>query len=97
MPETDTRVWRTLSRWGTSIADQGRFDEAEPLLIESAEWILENAPTIEGDAEDLDRHRAEIYRRIIQMYEKWHEVEPGAGYDSSANEWRTEQQSIGSE
>jgi serine/threonine protein kinase/tetratricopeptide (TPR) repeat protein len=70
------------SALGACLAAQGRFAEAEPLLLEGRDGIegISGAP-----ADALDRAAA----RLQSLYEAWHAAEPGAGYDAKAAEWRT--------
>jgi len=65
---------------GAALAAQDRFTEAEPLLLQGYE---ENEP----DPSE-PRERVDALRRIIAGYDAWHTVEPGAGHDGQAREWR---------
>ncbi|MFT5151990.1 MAG: hypothetical protein ACI841_001977 [Planctomycetota bacterium] len=96
LPESDARPWQALSDLGASIAGQGRNAEAEPLLRESAEWMLANAPASSALAEE--RHSqygittpATVVQRVIDFYEAWHAAEPARGFQASADECREQQ------
>lgn len=43
LPDTDPRTWRVLGDLAEAIAAQGRYAEAEPLVLESAERLLDLA------------------------------------------------------
>ncbi len=63
------------------MAKQSKFTEAEPLLIESANALMENYKA------RYDRTN-EAIQRVVDLYEAWHAAEPGKGYDAKADEWR---------
>jgi len=90
LDDADPRVWQVLNDLGTAIAGQGRRDEAEPMLVESASWMLENAtgpePTVEGSL--LAVRPRVCVQRLVEFYEAWHRDRPAAGHDASAEEWR---------
>jgi hypothetical protein len=71
---------------GGALAAQGRFDEAEPLLLEAFAH-MERGPLIPASTPP-DRIR-EAIERIIELYDAWHSAEPNKGYDENAAEWRT--------
>ncbi len=79
LPESDGRIWRALGDLATAIAGQGRHAEAEGLLLESADWLLTQASAAESAA---------TVQRVVDFYEAWERVEPGAGHGASAREWR---------
>ena len=58
-----------------------RLTEAEPLLIDSANALMENAKA------RYDR-KNEAIQRVVDLYEAWHAAEPGRGYDAKAAQWR---------
>jgi hypothetical protein len=70
-----------------SLALEARMEklrEAEPLLVESGEWLTQNADRIP------QQYRAELLRqaleRVVKLYESWHAAEPDAGHDTRAAE-----------
>jgi hypothetical protein len=72
------------SMLGCSIARQGRFAEAEPILLKSHADLEKNR--LPGD-----RRIANSNRRIIELYDSWETAEPGKGYAEKAAEWRNKQ------
>jgi len=69
---------------GSSMAQLGRFTEAQPLLVESTEWLLANEPP-----KYFDKDRGAMSSaRVVRMYEAWHAAEPQGGYDKLATEWQ---------
>ena len=74
LPEGHWLIADTMSRLGGAIAGEGKFAEAEPLLLEGHAGMKESrqVPT--------DRKRQAI-QRIIQFYESWHRPD-------QTSEWR---------
>ena len=74
-------TFNTMSVLGESLSRQGKFAEAEPLLLDGYAGMTErpDAP---------DERKAEALQRIIDLYDVWHAAEPGEGYDAKAAEWR---------
>jgi len=79
-----------MTALGAAIAGQGRFDEAEPLLIESAWGMLEEDSVPAGELWLGKEPMSLAARRAVEYYEAWHTAEPGAGHDEQAAEWREE-------
>jgi eukaryotic-like serine/threonine-protein kinase len=82
------RVWRRLfaqTLLGEAIAAQGRFAEAEPLLTAAADALVGLAivPTAARGFE----FRGYAVQRVVDLYQQWHEAEPGAGHDQRALQW----------
>jgi tetratricopeptide (TPR) repeat protein len=68
-------IWGTASRLGEAIAGQGRFEEAEPFLVDAyTKMKPPNAPW------PLSRKR-EALERVVKLYEAWDKPEKAA-------EWR---------
>ncbi len=66
-------TWNAVSLLGQSLADQGRHEEAEPLLLESYEKM---------DPPAVSAHRKEEARaRLVRLYEGW-------GKPEMADRWR---------
>jgi serine/threonine protein kinase/tetratricopeptide (TPR) repeat protein len=66
---------------GSALVELGRFQEAEPLLLEV--WpVLSNSP---GAA---PRHKLRCLEAMVKLYDGWHIAEPTKGYDEKAAEWR---------
>jgi hypothetical protein len=59
---------------GSALRAQGRFDEAEPLVVESSEAIL-------GDARANAGIKEAAVARAVRLYEQW-------GRDESAEGWQ---------
>jgi serine/threonine protein kinase/Tfp pilus assembly protein PilF len=83
----DGRWFSLLGILGAAIARQERYAEAEPLLLEAAEQMLSSAGprSEESPAVDLSG----IMSHLIELYERWHQIEPGEGYDQAAASWRS--------
>lgn len=58
------RVADTESVLGSCLTARGRFEEAEPLLLESY-------PVLKNDKGDGAKHAAEARQRIVELYTKW--------------------------
>jgi serine/threonine-protein kinase len=69
-----------------------KFTEAELLLVESGEWLTQNADRIPQDV------RAERLRQalewIVRLYEFWDTAAPGSGKAEQAARWRAELQNL---
>lgn len=82
LKETQRDKWilNTVKRLlGTALANQRKFAEAEPLLIEAHDWMRENLTAIPGNAAG-DELLASV-RQLIDLYE-------GSGRASEADQWR---------
>ena len=69
-------------------AARAKLDEATPLLLHSAEWMLtsKRMPTA---AELGGKDRAgQTLAWVTRLYEAWHSLEPEAGHDATAEQWR---------
>ncbi len=60
--------------------------EAERLVLDGFEG-LKNNEAVPAPAPGRDRRR-EALERVLLLYETWDRIEPGAGYDAKATEWR---------
>ncbi len=69
------------SALGASLLDQGRFAEAEPLLLESYDRLRANrfAPPI---------RRRDALEGIARMYERWNAAEPSPERSETLAQWR---------
>ncbi len=70
------------SALGACLTLQGRYADAEPLLVNSYGFH-----ELRGVSEP-ETYTRESLRRIIDLYEAWDASEPGEGYDAKAAEWR---------
>jgi tetratricopeptide (TPR) repeat protein len=78
----------TRSALGAAFARQGRFAEAERLLLESCEALLQDARRPEPRPRNSSEHARDALRRIVELYDAWHAAEPHAGYEARAAAWR---------
>ena len=81
LKQGDWRIANARSNLGESLVKQARLTEAEPLLIDSANSLMEN------DKARYDRTN-EAIQRVVDLYEAWHAAAPDQGYDAKADEWR---------
>jgi hypothetical protein len=79
LPHDDWRIASAQSLLGCSLANQKKFDEAEPLLIHGYEGIVESK---KAPPERL----AEANDRLIKLYEAWDKPEQAA-------QWRAKKSS----
>lgn len=87
LAEDDVRRFQVESDLGAALAAQGRYDEAEPLLIGSAEMLIEADPaSIPTEFERVSASRA--VERVAELFEAWQEASPTAGHAQRAREWR---------
>jgi serine/threonine protein kinase/Flp pilus assembly protein TadD len=73
---------------GETISSQGRFAEAEPLLLDGYQKLKDD-PRVPPPNPRRDRKRAAL-ERLVKHYEARDRAEPGKGYDAKAAEWRIE-------
>ena len=81
--------WNTMSMLGEVRAAQGRFTDAEPLVLDAYNGLLRNdvgMPRPEDTGIDFKRDALE---RILSLYVAWHGAEPDKGHDARAAQWRT--------
>ena len=75
------RLGRFLTLLGRERVSAAEFDAAEANLSE--------AYTILSDAQGAtDRHRADVLRCLVELYDARHAAEPEKGHDQQAAEWR---------
>jgi len=85
-PETDWHVAHAMSLLGAALAGQGRFDEAEPFLLDGYQGLAKQGELI--SPEYRDERRREAVGRIINLYGAWDAAEPGKGYAEKATKYR---------
>ena len=77
-PETAAELARVandaMSVLGEALTGQGKFDEAEPLLLEGYESMIPPPARVNSNQRAL--------KRIVELYDAWHEAEPDAGHDT---------------
>jgi serine/threonine protein kinase/tetratricopeptide (TPR) repeat protein len=89
VPQAQREAWSKHdfdSLLGDALVVQGKFDEAEPMLLASYEG-LRSEPKTPETSDGQDRRR-EALERIVRMYDAWHLAQPAKGADSAAAEWR---------
>jgi serine/threonine protein kinase/tetratricopeptide (TPR) repeat protein len=86
---TKPEAWSTFNNksiLGEAMLEQGKFAEAEPLLLNGYAGLKDN-PSIPKGLEGHDRRR-EALERIVRLYDAWDKAEPGQGYDAKAADWK---------
>ncbi len=81
LPEGHWLIADTMSRLGGAVAGEGKFAEAEPLLLEGYAAMQENRRVAVG-------RKREAIERIIQLYESWDKPDQAA-------EWRKRLAEVG--
>jgi hypothetical protein len=71
----------SLMKYGLCLIALERFADAETALLEGQE-ILETALGPEHE------RTVEAISALIELYDAWHEAEPGKGYDAKAADWQ---------
>ncbi|MDP7189804.1 MAG: tetratricopeptide repeat-containing protein, partial [Phycisphaerales bacterium] len=66
---------------GNLLSDLGKYEEAMPYYVEA----LEARRRVLGDEHP---HTLDSINALIKLYDAWHEVEPDAGHDAKADEYR---------
>jgi tetratricopeptide (TPR) repeat protein len=75
----NTQIWDTFDRQsllGASLLGQGKYAEAEPLLLSGYQGLLKQSPAISVDA-----NLSEAGQRLVHLYAAW-------GKPDQAGEWR---------
>lgn len=89
LPAGHPRYWlRHYATWllGAALSVQGRYAEAEPLLLAGYESLdPQGLPPAAGVGFDM---KSAALVRIVELYERWHAAEPNAGHDRKALEHR---------
>ena len=90
--KNDQRIAETRRLLGQCLTKQGadpsltvgarieKLREAEAILIESANALLENDNTPEN-------RKDEAIQRVVDLYEARHAADPDAGYDAKVKQW----------
>ncbi len=93
LPNSDARLRHLESDLGATLAALDQREEAEPLLLRSAEWMLENAApsaALEGQHEHpAPQTAADLVRRTVEFYEAWEQESPGEGHAERTLDLRT--------
>lgn len=72
---------------GLVMAHQGRWEEAEPLLVDSAEALIAD-PATPGPGSPQGDVRAQAMQRVIESYERRHADRPDGRYQERADHWQ---------
>ncbi len=80
----DWRIGAMELRAGGSLLAQGRFADAEALVLSGFAKLQADAGTPRAPSDWLK----EGCERVVKLYESWHAAEPGKGYDVKAAEWK---------
>ncbi len=78
--------YESMNKLGTALAAQGKFVQAEPLLLDGFEG-MKHDPRVPPATPLVDRKR-EALEGIIKLYTDWDAAEPGHGYGAKAAQWR---------
>ena len=81
LPKRHRLIPYAMSILGASLAGQRKFAEAEPLLLNGFTGMA-------GAPDTSETRKRKALERLVKLYESWHAVEPDAGYDGMAVEWR---------
>jgi hypothetical protein len=77
-----------MSLLGEALAEQGRFVEAEALVLDGYSGLADDASApLPLDGRGIEFKR-EALERIVRFYDAWHVAEPAQGHDAKAAEWR---------
>jgi hypothetical protein len=79
MPDDWSR-FTTMSQLGGSLVGQGRYDEAEPLVLGGYQGLKARAAKIPARQTILLREAAD---RVVALYQAW-------GQPAKASEWKSE-------
>ncbi len=86
--DTHWRSSAALSSLGAAMAGQGRHEEAESLLLESAETLMADDSLSKGQRYLGVELVPTAIQRIVDFYAAWHAAAPTEGHDKQAAEWR---------
>ena len=81
LPDDHAMLAHARSVLGECLTALGRYDEAEPLVLESYERLQ----AVLGESGTETR---KALPRIVKLYEAWDASEPNQGYAEKAAEWR---------
>ena len=74
IPAGNWKIAKTASVLGAALAGQRRFEEAEPLLVESY-------PIIKDDRGPHHRRTQQALERIVALYDAWNRPQERARYE----------------
>ncbi|MDP7520278.1 MAG: tetratricopeptide repeat protein, partial [Phycisphaerales bacterium] len=73
----------SIGNMGLLLYSQGKYEEAMPYYVE----VLETSRRVLGDEHEYMLNLNAI-RNLAKLHDAWHEVEPDAGHDAKADEYR---------
>ncbi len=87
------RVWSGDGEWrlGNYLNKVGEAQLGLGDREAAAETLLEAHALLAASLGDEHRRTAKSVRLLVALYEGWHAVDPGAGHDEAATEWRARQ------
>jgi hypothetical protein len=71
----------SIGNMGLLLYSQGKYEEAMPYCVE----VLETSRRVLGDEHE---YTLNAIRNLAKLHDAWHEVEPDAGHDAKADEYR---------
>src|SRR5439155_21418979 len=78
------------SRIGGSLLTQGKFADAEALLLQGYDGLAANKNTPRKPRDFL----REACERVVRLYEQWDKAEPGKGHGVKAEAWKAKLEGI---
>jgi tetratricopeptide (TPR) repeat protein len=81
LPEDHWLIGNSMSLLGEALFGQGRFEDAEALLVEGYEKLRK-------DAAALEDRRYDALERIVRFYEEWNATDPEQGHAEKVAEYR---------
>jgi len=66
---------------GRALQGLGRFAEAESAMLEAHGLLVAERGESNGQT-------TRVAKSLADLYDEWHEAEPGAGHDAQADQWR---------
>ena len=78
----DSQTLYTMNKLGQSLLQEGKFEAAAALLLES---MTSRQSTLGPN------HKATLFaiERLAELHEAWHEAEPSQGHDTQAADYRS--------
>jgi eukaryotic-like serine/threonine-protein kinase len=92
LPNVRSKLGGALAGQGAALVESdaqaaiAKFTEAEPLLVESGTWLIQNADRVPPHPRPA--RLREALERVIVLYESWDAVAPNSGKAEQAAQWR---------
>lgn len=89
--ENSPAAFQAQTNLALALAGQGRFEEADVILLESTQWLIEHEILLD-QLEDYGSpsSAADVLQTRIDFYTAWHNAQPGQGFDAQAASWQME-------